>query len=254
MLVAQISDTHILPPTSELPAAQLRADCLERCVAAVNRESPDAVILTGDTVQHGQPDEYALLRELLAPLQAPLFMVPGNRDDNEVMRRAFADASFLPDSGPFLHYAIEDFDTRLVALDSTLTGARKGHFCEQRQAWLEATLAEQPDKPTLLFIHHPPFDVGDHFVGGYRKPEERDALASIVQRHEQVVGLLCGHVHWPVSREWAGTQARIMPSVAIDVRNGVDEAEAAGRPVYMLHRLAGAGGLSREAKYADAAA
>ena len=61
-------------------------------------------------------------------------------------------------------------------------------------------------------------------------------------------------MHWPVSREWAGTQARIMPSVAIDVRNGVDEAEAAGRPVYMLHRLSGAGGLSSESKYADAAA
>jgi Icc protein len=254
MLVAQISDTHILPPSSDLPAARLRADCLERCVAAVNRESPDAVILTGDTVQHGQPDEYALLRELLAPLQAPLFMVPGNRDDNDELRRAFSDASFLPDDGPFLHYAVEAFDTRLVAIDSTLAGERKGHFCEPRQAWLEATLAAQPERPTLLFIHHPPFDVGDHYVGGYRRPEEVGALQSIVERHAQVIGLLCGHVHWPVSREWAGTQARIMPSVAIDVRKGVDETEAAGRPVFMLHRLSGTAGLSSQSRYADAAA
>ena len=75
-----------------------------------------------------------------------------------------------------------------------------------------------------------------------------------MKRHEQVVGLLCGHVHWPVSREWAGTQARIMPSVAIDVRKGLDEAEAAGRPVYLLHRLSGAEGLSSQSRYADAAA
>ena len=254
MLVAQISDTHILSPTSDLPSAKLRAECLARCVAAVNRESPDAVILTGDTVQHGQPDEYAWLRELLAPLQAPLYMVPGNRDDNEALRTAFDDAPFLPRTGPFLHYAIEDFDTRLVALDSTLAGERKGHFCAQRQAWLEETLAAQPERPTLLFIPHPPFDVGDHYVGGYRHPEEAAALQSIVARHSQVIGLLCGHVHWPVTRDWAGTQARIMPSVAIDVRNGVDEAEAAGRPVYMLHRLSGADGLSSEARFADAAA
>ena len=254
MLVAQISDTHILSPTSDVPSATLRADCLARCVAAINRESPDAVILTGDTVQHGQPDEYAWLRELLAPLQAPLYMVPGNRDDNETMRMAFDDAPFLPRTGPFLHYAIEDFDTRLVALDSTLAGERKGHFCEQRQAWLEETLAAQPERPTLLFIHHPPFDVGEHYVGGYRHPEEAVALQSIVARHSQVIGLLCGHVHWPVTRDWAGTQARIMPSVAIDVRNGVDEAEAAGRPLYMLHRLSGADGLSSEARFADAAA
>lgn len=254
MLVAQISDTHLLPPTSDLPAAQLRADCLERCVTAINRASPDVVILTGDTTQHGQPDEYAWLRELLAPLKAPLYMVPGNRDDNDELRRAFSDATFLPQAGPFLHYAIEDFDTRLVAIDSTLSGERKGRFCEQRQAWLEATLAAQPERPALLFIHHPPFDVGDHYTGGYRHAQEALALQAIVARHSQVVGLLCGHVHWPVAREWAGTQARIMPSVARDVRKGVDEDEAAGRPIFMLHRLTGAGALSSESRYADAAA
>jgi hypothetical protein len=29
-----------------------------------------------------------------------------------------------------------------------------------------------------------------------------------------------------------------MPSVAVDVRKGVDEVEARERPIYMLHRLA----------------
>ena len=59
------------------------------------------------------------------------------------------------------------------------------------------------------------------------------------------------HVHWPVSREWAGTQARIMPSVAVDVRKGVDEAEARGRPVYMLHRVSRERGLISQARMAD---
>ena len=254
MLVAQLSDTHILSPVSDLPAARLRAECLRRCVAAVGRETPDAVILTGDTVQHGCPEEYAWLRELLAPLQAPLYVVPGNRDDNDAMRRAFRDVPYFAGSGPFLHYAIEDFEVRLVGIDSTLPGERKGRFCEARQAWLDATLASQPERPALLFIHHPPFDVGEHYVGGYRRPEEAAALRAIVERHPQVVGLLCGHVHWPVAREWAGTQARIMPSVAMDVRKGVDEAAAAGRPVFMLHRLSAATGLSSESRYADAAA
>jgi Icc protein len=159
------------------------------------------------------------------------------------MRDAFSDYVYLAGSGDFMHYAIEDFDTRLVGLDSTLAGERKGRFCASRQDWLDATLGEQPDRPTLLFIHHPPFDVGDHYVGGYRHPEEAQALEEIVMRHAQVVGILCGHVHWPIVREWAGTEARIMPSVAIDVRNGVDEDEAEGRPIYMLHRVSGADGL-----------
>lgn len=245
MLIAQISDTHILAPTSDHPATALRGECLRRSVAAINEHQPDAVIFTGDTVQHGQPDEYARLRELLAPLAAPLYLVPGNRDDKNTLRTAFSDCSWMPADG-FLQYVIEDYELRLVGLDSTLSGERKGRFCPERQAWLEAVLSAQPDWPTLLFIHHPPFDVGDHYVGGYRVPEEAAALTEIVRRHPNIVGLLCGHVHWPVERTWAGTEARIMPSIAVDVRKGVDETVARGRPIYMLHQVSAAGLVSRQ--------
>jgi 3',5'-cyclic AMP phosphodiesterase CpdA len=238
VLIAQISDTHILAPGSEHPAAELRAECLRRCVADINSQQPDVVIFTGDTVQHGSPEEYAFLRELLAPLEAPLYQVPGNRDDKIIMRTAFSDQAFLPANGDFLHYVVEDYTLRLVALDSTSAGERKGVFCPARLAWLDAVLNDRPDEPTLLFIHHPPFDVDDHYLGGYRRPAEAAALTDLVSRHAQVVGLLCGHVHWPVERDWAGTVARIMPSVAVDVRKGVDEVEAQGRPAYMLHRFA----------------
>ena len=253
MLIAQISDTHILAPDPDLPAANLRAECLRRCVADINRQDPDVVLLTGDTVQHGRADEYAFLRELLAPLTAPLFPVPGNRDDKREMRAAFGEErGFLRDGGEFLHYAIEEYDVRLVGIDSTLAGERKGRFCEVRQAWLAETLDAQPERQTLLYIHHPPFDVDDHYVGGYRVAGEAAALERIVQQRPQVVGLLCGHVHWPVSRSWAGTEARIMPSVAVDVRKGIDESEARGRPVYMLHRVSRATGLVSEARMVEA--
>ena len=246
MLLAQLSDTHILTPASDRTAARLRSDCLRHCVADINQQRPDAVIFTGDTVQHGQPEEYAQLRELLEPLATPLYLVPGNRDDSATMQRAFGHHPGVPGEGDFLHYTVERYELRLVALDSTLAGERKGRFCEARQAWLDSVLSEQPERATLLFIHHPPFDVGDHYIGGYRRPEEAAALAEIVRRHPQVAGLICGHVHWPIQREWAGTQARIMPSVAVDLRKGIDETEAGGRPVYMLHRAGGETGLVSE--------
>ena len=250
MLVAQISDTHILSSESDQPAAALRADCLRQTIADINAQRPDVVVMTGDTVQHGQPDEYARLRTLLAPLQAPLYVVPGNRDDKHAMRTAFPDHAYMQREDGFLHYAIEDFDVRLVGIDTTLPGERKGRFCEARQAWLDATLREQPEKPTLLFLHHPPFDVGEHYVGGYRRPGEAEALQAIVAGHAQVSGVLCGHVHWPVARTWAGTQARIMPSVAVDVRKGVNEDEVGGRPVYLLHRVSRAGDLATRERVA----
>jgi 3',5'-cyclic AMP phosphodiesterase CpdA len=236
MIIAQISDTHILARDSESPAAERRARDLGRCVADINRQRPDIVIYTGDMVQHGRPEEYHHLREILAPLTAPLYPIPGNRDAGPALRAAFGDHAHLAKTDGFLHYAVEDYPLRLIALDSTADGERKGVFCDRRAAWLDETLCRDPDRPTVLFIHHPPFDIEDHYVGGYRRPREAEDLAAVVSRHPQVVRLLCGHVHCPTHRPWAGTTATTMPSIAVDVRKGVDEAAIMSQPLYYLHR------------------
>ena len=254
MLIAQISDTHILASSSEHPAAQLRADCLRAVIADIDQQQPDAVIFTGDTVQHGEPEEYARLRELLAALKMPLYLVPGNRDDKEGLRNAFGDQSYLPATGNFLHYTVEEHAVRLIGLDSTSPGERKGVFCRARQEWLDNVLGAEPHRSTLLFIHHPPFDVGTHYIGGYRRSEEAAALADVISRYPHVKALLCGHVHWLVKRQWAGTQVRIMPSVAVDLRKGIDETEAQERPIYLLHRLSGDEGIATEVNTVESGA
>jgi 3',5'-cyclic AMP phosphodiesterase CpdA len=252
--IAQISDTHLLGSDSDHPAAAQRADSLQRCVADINRAQPDVVIFTGDTTQHGRPEEYSQLRELLAPLDAPLYPVPGNRDDTDALRAAFDDLAFLPANGGFLHYVVDSHAARLVAIDSTLRGERKGVFCAERQAWLDAELSEQPDKPTVLFIHHPPFDVDDHYVGGYRHPEEAKALGNIVGRHEQVEAFICGHVHCLVERWWASTAARVMPSVAVDLRMDIDESGAGDQPAWLMHSLEAGQGISSRVIMVDTTA
>ena len=242
MIIAQISDTHILAKSSKDIVGANRGDDLRRCVADINRQGVDAVIHTGDSVHHGTADEYAHLSEILAELRAPIFFTPGNRDSHDGIRAAFGDLRYLPRSGDFLHYAIDDYPIRLVALDSVSAGERKGVFCERRLSWLEETLAREPDRPTVLFIHHPPFDVGDHYVGGYRQMRDAENLAAVVSRHPQVERLLCGHVHRFHRESWAGTIATIMPSVAVDLRKDVDAA-LEDTPLYVLHTWSRATGL-----------
>ena len=237
MRIAQISDTHILARASDHSEVDRRADWLRRCIADINQQQADAVVFTGDTVHLGQDEEYAYLRELLAPLIPPLYLVPGNRDNNQALSSAFRDFAYLPEGDEHLHYEIDDHWLRFVAIDSTAKGERKGIFCEARQQRLESVLSEQPDKPTVLFIHHPPFDVDDHYVGGYRKANEAAALAKIISEHKQVLALLCGHVHCAVDYNWAGTRALAMPSIAVDLRKEVDESEALERPIYLLHEF-----------------
>jgi 3',5'-cyclic AMP phosphodiesterase CpdA len=248
VLIAQISDTHILAPTADHPSVALRAAWLRQCVAEINEQRPDVVIFTGDTVQTGQAEEYEYLRELLAPLTAPLYVVPGNRDDNRVLRTVLKGTASLPENTDILQYVVDAHAVRLIAIDSTDVGERKGVFGSERQSWLEAALSEKPQQSTILFIHHPPFDIGDHYIGGYRRQEEAVALTNIVQRHPQVKALLCGHVHRLVDRAWAGSRAIVMPSVAVDLRKEVDETIAKNRPIYMLHQLSDGLELSSESR------
>ena len=243
MVIAQISDTHILAKSSDGAPAASRAENLRQCIADINRQGVDVVLHTGDSVQNGTAEEYAHLCEILADLEAPLFLVPGNRDRRDALRAALDHLSYLPRTGDFLHYVVEDYPVRLVALDSVHTGDRKGFFCKLRLAWLEETLAGEPDRPTILFFHHPPFDIPwQDYVGGYRHPEEAENLARLVSRHPQVVRLLSGHVHCLHREEWGGTIATTMPSVAVDVRKGVDEAIGAA-PLYLLHSFSRDKGL-----------
>jgi len=245
MIIAQISDTHILAKSSDQAEGASRAENLRQCVADINRQNVDIVLHTGDGVHHGAAEEYAHLREILADLEAPLFMVPGNRDSQDGLRAAFDRFSYFPRNGALLHYAVDEHPVRLVALDSVAAGERKGIYGAQRLAWLEETLARAPDKPTILFMHHPPFDIVPYYVGGYRHPEDAKALASLVSRNPQVMRLLCGHAHCMHREDWGGTLATTMPSVAVDLRKGVD-AVFDGAPIYLLHTASGDGELATQ--------
>ena len=242
MIIAQISDTHILAKSSDLEVSAGRAENLRRCIAHINRQGVDVVIHTGDSVQDGKAEEYAHLREILAELEAPFYLIPGNRDRHDALRTAFDHLSYLPRNGDFLHYVVEDHSIRLVALDSVDPGERKGTFCARRRAWLDETLGGEPNRPTLLFMHHPPFDIDPHYVGGYRRPQEAEDLAALVSRHPQVARLLCGHVHCLHREAWGDTVATTMPSIAVDLRKGVDAA-IEDAPIYLMHVASGDGSV-----------
>lgn len=248
MIIAQISDTHILARGAPDPVGAARAENLRQCIADINRQGVDAVIHTGDGVHHGCAQEYAHLRDLLAQLHPPLLLIPGNRDNKPLLRETFSHLSYLPQRGEDLGYAIEDYPVRLLGLDSVAAGERKGVYCSRRRAWLDAALSRAPEQPALLFMHHPPFDIGDHYIGGYRDPQDRTALADVLRRHHQVVGVLFGHVHCFHTEPWAGSRATTMASVAVDLRKGIEGSV----PAYQLHELSDGGKVTTRARFVDA--
>lgn len=214
MLIAQISDMHVKAEGELLFKRLDTPGYLERAVAHINAldPRPDLVLATGDLVEAGKPEEYAHLRRLLAPLAMPVYLTPGNHDARDALREAFADHAYLPRTG-FLQYTIETYAVRLIALDSLVPGKTRGELCAERLGWLEARLAES-DRPTIVAVHHPPFDCGIAAFDGERLDEGSERLAELVRRHPNVERLICGHVHRPIQVRWAGSMASIAPSTA----------------------------------------
>jgi 3',5'-cyclic AMP phosphodiesterase CpdA len=256
MLVAQITDTHILAPGVLFKGIVDTASALERAVSALNRLDPlpEVIVLTGDLVESGHAEEYDHLRTLLAPLRMPVFAIPGNHDAREPMSAAFAGDGYLPRQG-FLNYVIEGYPLRIIALDTLIPGDGGGEMCADRLRWLDGVLAQEPDRPSLIMMHHPPF------VTGIARMDQAGlsgtaAFAEIIRRHPRIERILCGHLHRAIESRFAGTVAGTAPStahqVALDLRPEARLNFTLEPPGYQLHYwLEGVGLATHTANFGD---
>jgi 3',5'-cyclic-AMP phosphodiesterase len=253
MIIAQLSDPHIVargrllgvqiqggaPDAERVRREFVSATYLARAVAAVNAlvPRPDITIVTGDLVDTGEPDEYEHLRALLSSLSMPVFVIPGNHDAREPLRDAFRADGYLP-AGGFLCYVIEDYPLRLVALDTLVAGKHHGSLSADQLAWLDDILCAQPDRPTVVMMHHPPFATGITYMDNYGL-DNAAALTEVIARHNQVERITCGHLHRAIDRRFAGTIAGTAPSTAHQIRiNLVPGARISFNfepPGYLLH-------------------
>ncbi len=241
MLIAQISDTHMMPPGEHAFGGIDTADALRAAVRTVNAARPDLVIHTGDIANHGAPAAYDHTLAILADLEAPLYAIPGNHDDRAAMRAAFRGSSWLPaDNGAdgFIHYVIDAGPLALVALDSTIPGEVGGMLCEARLTWLEAALEGTAGRPTIIALHHPPFAPG---LEGFSKTGLGNAerLAEMLGRHPHVVRLIAGHIHRLITGMCGTTPTIIGPSAcaafAFDTTPGAALAVSGEPPGIALH-------------------
>lgn len=210
MRIAHVSDLHLRVDGEPLRETVDTQSALAICIGhlAALDPRPDLVIVTGDVAHTARPADYQALREAFDRLPMPSYFVPGNVDDRNGMRMAFADGGYLPADG-FLNYVIEAHPVRLIGLDTQKRGAIEGELCGARQTWLADRLAEEPERPTVLFMHHPPVD-----ASGGLALEGADALERIVAGNSQVLMIACGHLHKRIDRPWAETVVTTAASVA----------------------------------------
>jgi 3',5'-cyclic AMP phosphodiesterase CpdA len=218
LIIAQISDLH-LRPEGMLYADLVPSNAMAvRAVDHLNglRPRPDLVMVTGDIADKGAADEYRLGRRILDRIEIPWIVIPGNHDERQAFRRAFADHSYLPAGDGPLNYGFDAHPMRIVALDSTVPGKHHGAIDARSLAWLDQTLAQDGERPTLVIMHHHPFVSGIPYLDEYRHFGASE-IEPVIRAHANVERVLCGHVHRLMSVRFANTIAMSCPSTASQI-------------------------------------
>ena len=218
VLFVQLSDTHIREPGRLAYSRLDTAPYLRRAVQSVLSlpQKPLAVVMTGDLTDFGREQEYQHLAELIAPLDIPVYLMPGNHDERQGLRAAFPTHDYLG-QGEFIQYTVTIGPVTLLALDTCVPGESSGELCDVRLDWLEQSLLNSAGKPVVVAMHHPPFQtlIGHMDKIGMKRGVER--LKDIIGRHPNVERIICGHLHRAIDVRFAGTIASTTPSPAHQV-------------------------------------
>lgn len=216
MLIAHVSDLHIVsPPALCYNQIDTRA-CLARVIARLNVLSPrpDVVVFTGDLVDEPSVAAYECLHNMLAVLNLPFILLPGNHDDRSLLAKVFAAHTYLPSGGQKTHFVVEVGDILLVGFDAVVPGREHAHVELEDLAWLDTTLSQRsPEKPVLLAMHHPPMHTGLAFMDEMQPPLPL-AFEALLRRHDRIKLIICGHIHRAMDGMFAGIRVAAAPSTA----------------------------------------
>ena len=197
-----LTDLHVSHPDLNDPHLQSDTPAtLRRVVEVINamEQQPDFVVASGDLTNQGDVQSYELVRDILAPLRAPLVMALGNHD-----KRAGFNAVFAPGlaDAPYFHDAPQG-DLHVVTLDSSVPGKVAGALDAAQFDFLEAALKRHGDLPKLLIIHHPPRIDPEALAWGSLDQDSTNRLAEML-RGQNIAGILSGHVHVNQVSHWHG--------------------------------------------------
>lgn len=218
--VIQLSDTHFSTPghRSHGGFGYDTDRAFERVLVDAGRNgamsSADLVVVTGDIVDRGRLDEYAVAAEALTRLPVPVNLLPGNHDFDLPLRVSMPrpgvgmDRTQRLDSWLFLYadsnHGGEVFDgpDRLSA-DGALGVAEATRLGEM----IEASDADH----VFVWMHHPPG------VPGINRSVTLDAeVGALLDSHPTIRGIAAGHIHSDAVLEVGGRPVFVCPALTIN--------------------------------------
>lgn len=215
--LVQITDSHILAdPDARFDNVDTAAT-LEATVAAVNAlaEPPDLVLVSGDLTHEPEAAAYDRLAERLQVLAAPVFCLPGNHDDPDLMHAS------LNRDGISTARVITAGSWLLLLLETWQAGTHGGRLSPAELAFLRDTLDGVSGEQVIIALHHPPVSIASSWMDamGLANPQE---FFDIIDTCEAVQAVIWGHIHQEFQQQRNGVDLLGTPSTCVQFKPGAD--------------------------------
>jgi Icc protein len=216
--VLHITDPHLFADAESSLRGTVTHSSLSRVVAHIIEEQwpADLVAMTGDVIQDGTRAAYDHFRDLLTPLQLPVYCVPGNHDVRELMCDAVSEAPF--------HYceSIQMSNWLIAGIDSCASGKASGRVEDRELERLDNLLAASDAEHVMICLHHPPLPVGSKWLDqvGLKNSDE---FLGLITRPGNVRAAIFGHVHQAFEGEFEAIRIIGTPSTCRQFKVASDE-------------------------------
>ncbi len=224
--ITQFSDTHFSVPGHRSHGgfgydtdAAWAATCAHAFAGPHDRDR--LTVVTGDLVDRGQPDEYAIAIDRLGEIPTPVTVLPGNHDFHVPLTASVPRPGISMDRtlriGPWLFVLADsngdgrqlDADGRLVDKPDRIES--NGRLGPAEVSWIEEMIRASDAAHVWIWSHHPP-----SMSGAFASPALDAEFEGLVARNPTIRGVGGGHVHTDLDAEIGGRPVHVCPAQTIN--------------------------------------
>jgi len=196
--ILQISDTHIVAKGPLVSNVLDTASTLEKLIIRINQlqdkhNDIEGILVSGDISDDGSLASYQRFKSIMASIGLPTYVIPGNHDNRENMREAFQSDKIFTKTGP-LNWHKKIGNINIIGLDTLIEGKGEGYLGHKSLEYLKETLTNLHSQPTILALHHPPFETGIKFMDDIGL-KNKDEFKDIISNFNGELRVVCGHIH-----------------------------------------------------------
>ncbi|MFT4861972.1 MAG: Icc protein [Pseudohongiellaceae bacterium] len=221
--IVQITDTHLYGVANGTLLKMNTQESFAHVLRIIkqNETDIDVILATGDIAQDASVSSYEKFIEMVAPLKAPFYWIPGNHDITAVMNEVAKGNSY---GDKLIHLN----NWLIVMLDTSIAGQVHGRLSISELDFLDRSLRDAADNKAiehcLICLHHNPVKTDAKWMGDIGLHNDSELFA-VLNSSRKVRALLYGHIHQELDFQYNGLRCLCTPSTCIQFKPAVTNFE-----------------------------